>query len=238
MTNDKPHPAYRGPWQRIRKNILTRDNHQCQIAGPKCTGTATHVDHIIPITKGGAWWDPDNLRAACKNCNLARADHNPNERWKTADTHITLIIGPPGAGKTTHAQTHAQPGDLIIDYDTIAAALTNTTPGHKNQGHQKTGGHTPGADTLHQATMTARNALLKAVRQGKAGAPRAWIISANPNAETIFPYHDIVVVDPGVDEVKRRVREAGRPINFFKLVDDWYRARSRQAEQIVTSRDW
>jgi len=35
---------------------------------------------------------------------------------------VTLICGPPCAGKTTYAQQHAQPGDHILDRDTITAA--------------------------------------------------------------------------------------------------------------------
>ena len=86
--------------------------------------------------------------------------------------------------------------------------------------------------------MAARNGLLKAVREGKTGVDRAWIISANPQAESIFPYHGVVVVDPGVDVVKARVREAGRPVNWFQLVDQWYRGRARGVEGVHTSREW
>lgn len=235
----QPHPAYRGPWQTVRRQILERDGYTCQIRGPKCTTTANHVDHIIPITKGGPWYDPTNLRASCKNCNLARVNHNPNDRWKTAGTHITLIVGPPGAGKTTHVNQHARPGDLIIDYDQIAHALTTHHPQQQTGRAQKTGGHHPAATTLHEATMTARNALLKALRQGKVKTPRAWIISANPDAETIFPYHQVIVIDPGQQEVVRRVREAGRPSNWIQLVDRWYRARRLVSdEQSDKSRQW
>lgn len=36
---------------------------------------------------------------------------------------ITLVVGPPCGGKTTHVREHAQPGDLVIDWDDIAIAL-------------------------------------------------------------------------------------------------------------------
>jgi len=57
-------------WRRIRKLILDRDEHRCQIQGPHCTKRATHVDHIIPRGIGGPPLDPANLRAACAKCNL------------------------------------------------------------------------------------------------------------------------------------------------------------------------
>ena len=63
---------YAGPWRTIRKQILERDGYLCQIQARGCTGTANQVDHIIPVAKGGPWWDPANLRAACPRCNNAR----------------------------------------------------------------------------------------------------------------------------------------------------------------------
>ncbi len=67
MTNPYDHT-----WQQIRPGILARDNYTCQIAGPKCTIHASHVDHIIPINEGGQRLDPTNLRAACATCNIGR----------------------------------------------------------------------------------------------------------------------------------------------------------------------
>ncbi len=60
----------RNKWRRSRLTILERDHHECQIRGPKCSGVATEVDHIIPHAYGGDS-GPDNLRAACKPCNSA-----------------------------------------------------------------------------------------------------------------------------------------------------------------------
>jgi 5-methylcytosine-specific restriction protein A len=56
-------------WRRVRLTILRRDGYLCQIRGPRCTGEATEVDHIVPIIVGGARLDPANLRAACQACN-------------------------------------------------------------------------------------------------------------------------------------------------------------------------
>jgi 5-methylcytosine-specific restriction protein A len=65
-------PWYAGPWKRIRLEILERDRYRCQIKGPGCTGEATEVDHILPVSMGGAWWEHENLRGSCSRCNQMR----------------------------------------------------------------------------------------------------------------------------------------------------------------------
>ena len=220
------HPVYRGPWQRIRRTILERDNHTCQIAGPKCTGTATHVDHIIPINQGGPWYDPTNLRATCPTCNYARIDRQRKENWRTAPTHITLIVGPPPTNKHQHL-THATPDDLIIDYDTIASSLTIN--GTKNQ-------------TLHKAAETARAAIIRALRAGDIKVGRAWILSSHPDAETLFPHHKVIVADPGLEaavaEVRRTVGVGREGDQAVARVQEWYGRRNGSRTPSVGSRQW
>ena len=50
-----------------RERILKRDNHQCQIKGPTCIGTATEADHILCAAEGGKETD-DNGQAAYVPC--------------------------------------------------------------------------------------------------------------------------------------------------------------------------
>jgi len=62
-------PWYGATWRALRPQILRRDSYTCQIRRDGCTHRATTVDHIIPISRGGDWWDPANLQAACRWCN-------------------------------------------------------------------------------------------------------------------------------------------------------------------------
>jgi 5-methylcytosine-specific restriction endonuclease McrA len=62
-------------WQKLRLRILNRDNWVCRIV-VGCTTRATIADHIIPVYPGmpdREFFDPNNLRAACRDHNLARA---------------------------------------------------------------------------------------------------------------------------------------------------------------------
>lgn len=58
----------------LRYDILKRDNFRCQICG-SCAkdGVKLHVDHIIPVSKGGQTI-VSNLRTLCDRCNIGKSD--------------------------------------------------------------------------------------------------------------------------------------------------------------------
>jgi 5-methylcytosine-specific restriction endonuclease McrA len=57
-------------WQRTRKAILRRDGYVCRIQGPRCTGRATTVHHVIPSSqRPDLFWSAENLVSACGRCN-------------------------------------------------------------------------------------------------------------------------------------------------------------------------
>lgn len=60
--------GYGADWQRVRLVILERDDHRCHW----CHGLATTVDHVRPLSAGGARLDATNLVAACVSCNSRR----------------------------------------------------------------------------------------------------------------------------------------------------------------------
>lgn len=58
----------------LRYDIMRRDNFKCVICGASADiGARLHVDHIIPIAKGGKTV-PNNLRVLCERCNIGKSD--------------------------------------------------------------------------------------------------------------------------------------------------------------------
>lgn len=209
-------------WQTVRAAILERDGYRCRVNDSKCTLDATAVDHVVPIDDGGARLDPENLRASCGNCNRRRAAiQKDRDGWRRSSARIVLVVGPPGAGKSEHVKDRAGPRDVIVDYDQLSQAFGAPD-------RQESTRH-------HDVTTAARDAVLFRVRRGEVAAATVWLVSSNPAAETMFPFHEVVTVDPGRDEVLRRC--AGQPTWFLRLIDTWYERRSAVAMS-GPSREW
>lgn len=62
----------RKPLSRSKRfDILMRDLRTCQYCGQRCPNVVLHVDHIIPVSKGGTN-DDENLITACSACNFGK----------------------------------------------------------------------------------------------------------------------------------------------------------------------
>ena len=57
----------------IRYRIFARDGYRCQVCGATAKDAKLHVDHIIPVAKGGKTEDY-NLRTLCERCNMGKSD--------------------------------------------------------------------------------------------------------------------------------------------------------------------
>ena len=55
----------------LRQAVFERDNFTCQYCGRYGRGVKLEIDHIIPVSKGGAT-DIRNLITACRECNRAK----------------------------------------------------------------------------------------------------------------------------------------------------------------------
>ena len=91
---------YQGRWKTIRRRVLIRDGHTCQINLPGCTLDATTVDHITPIAWGGEWYDPSNLRAACTFCNSNLGAIAKKHKPKKSTTRTTNPPPPQDPSRT------------------------------------------------------------------------------------------------------------------------------------------
>jgi 5-methylcytosine-specific restriction endonuclease McrA len=61
----------------IRYQVLARDKSRCRRCGatPETHGVSLHVDHIIPVSKGGKT-ELGNLQTLCETCNLGKSNRH------------------------------------------------------------------------------------------------------------------------------------------------------------------
>ena len=61
----------------LRYQVLSRDNSRCTKCGatPQTHGVSLHVDHIVPVSKGGKT-EIDNLQTLCAPCNLGKSNRH------------------------------------------------------------------------------------------------------------------------------------------------------------------
>lgn len=56
----------------LRRQIMERDGYTCRLCGRYMPdGNGLHIDHIVPISKGGKTV-PSNLQVLCAKCNLSK----------------------------------------------------------------------------------------------------------------------------------------------------------------------
>jgi len=138
---------------------------------------------------------------------------------------LTIVIGPPAAGKTTWVMARAGPRDVVIDYDRLAVALAG--PGADSHDH------TP---AIAAVTKAARNAAIEvAIRQAR--STDVYLIHSTPGARRLAEYQamgaQIVTIDPGRDVVRERCKTE-RTAKMFAVIDAWYRERSDTAAPAIT----
>lgn len=61
-----------------RHEIIDRDHSTCHICGKQCQPENIHLDHVIPLSKGGEH-SRANVKVACAPCNIRKSDTMPSD---------------------------------------------------------------------------------------------------------------------------------------------------------------
>jgi len=133
---------------------------------------------------------------------------------------LYLIVGPPAAGKSTWVTQHAKPGDITIDYDTIASVLSPLTDTYDQPAHVKSVTKAARQAAIDTAIRFARNT-------------DVYVIHSSPSAALLTKYQtlgaQVVTVDPGRDVVLERCKTE-RPWQMGQAAKQWYRNQDDQHE--------
>lgn len=76
---------------RLRFEVFKRDDFTCQYCGRKSPEVVLQVDHIVPVSGGGAD-DVVNLRTSCWECNSGKSDKPLNAIITGEDPHDRAVL--------------------------------------------------------------------------------------------------------------------------------------------------
>lgn len=229
-------------WKVLRMAILERDGFRCKGCG--CNGRL-EVDHIKPVrTDPDLSFVPDNLQALCPACHTRKTRLEcghvplpaPRQEWnrfvtalqkggpsftippglRPSAVPVSLVCGPPGAGKSTLIRERAGPQDLIIDFDVYLKVL---------------GGEKWTTDKeLVRKAFIMRNDALRSLAGRRSG--RVWLIKMAPTraeraawARALLRVSEVMVATDSAT-CKARIRaDPERQHAVEKMcaaVDDWW----------------
>jgi 5-methylcytosine-specific restriction endonuclease McrA len=99
-------------WQKLRRQVLAYAGGVCQVQGPRCTGASTTVDHIVPVLQWPeGFWEPENLRAACRRCNYGGGARVAAENTRRTIEHLRAL------GEEQQQQQIAEMAERLARYE-------------------------------------------------------------------------------------------------------------------------
>jgi hypothetical protein len=135
---------------------------------------------------------------------------------------ITVVTGPPCSGKSTYVRDNCSAGDVVIDMDVLALALS--VEGTEPFGYD---------DKVRRVAIAARGAAVKEallVAQGERYFG-VWIIHTDPSADVRASYRAmggrIVEINPGKDVCIERLKFRPKQSQLVarKVIDEYYAKR-------------
>lgn len=171
---------------------------------------ATEVDHIRPMRLGGAALDFTNLQSLCSSCHAKKSQTERGYKEGRYLKPVTLVCGPPGAGKSTYVEERRKEKDLVIDYDLLAVAM----------------GGDRYADHLVPFICEAREAAIARLLR-PSDIDKAWVVTLGATAKDrekhITRGAKVVMLDLPAHECKQRVEGREQLELWHELIDRWWK---------------
>ena len=126
-------------------------------------------------------------------------------------TRVVLVTGPPCSGKNYYVEVHAQPEDVVVDFDAFSQE-------HRGIRYDRS------PEAIQHGKRRWLDAL-DGIKDRTEGT--AWVIWAAPTRTQRGRFRsqygaEVVVIRPPIDVCLERVRKE-RPAGFEAWVHDWYR---------------
>lgn len=184
-------------------------NHRTACVLPQCGGKSGH----------SAFLCANRVGLYCRSCHSRKTlREQQGGRATTSDkATVTLVYGPPGAGKSRFVEEQARHGDIVMDVDRLVWALTLGASEHQIVDPVVVG-----------LAVVARDAMLDTLRRST-HPTRVWLIACAPTA------HEREVLTRGFDAAHRHhvsaslvvcqqrcAEREGGAAHWDPIVADWF----------------
>lgn len=193
-------------WRKCRAAYMARHPLCEDCASRGLTVRAREIHHRTPIDQGGEPLDPHNLQALCHQCHMQIHGFRGG-----APTEVSVVYGPPAAGKTTWVESQRRPGDVMWDFDKIKAALTGEPL------------HSEAPPEILDAVLTLRDAMVDMLKRGDCKLSRVWFIVTSPAKwRTQLHRATFYRVEADAETCIARARRVGRSQKVLDVIRGWY----------------
>jgi len=217
--------GYDDEWRKFRLRYLSKHPLcvDCEEEG-KVT-PATEVHHEKPILEYPELkYAESNLKALCEHHHAKRGAGFWKSRELKRLKDIIIVCGPPASGKSTYIKEHAQPNDLIWDYDEIIKALTGQDLYHR-------------PNWSMDAALAIRDTVYKFI-ESSTKVKKAWIITSAPRREQRIPLRDrfsaeVIIMNPSMDICLNRISNRPGRDMWSDAINQWYQDYERDPKDKV-----
>lgn len=209
-------------WVRASKTHRVKEPY-CRECVKKGRITFGHlVDHIIPLKLApNLKLTESNHQTLCHSCHNKKraAEQRMYQDREITQPLVTIVYGPPGSGKTTYVKNNMKPGELVVDYDALFAAVS-LMPFHNKPA------------SLHDAVSSLRQQLVHYLVFAGSVRPRAWLVSTTVSSEeriffrNVFGNVRFVVLETDAALCKERIinnaaRDSERG-ELLEVIEEWW----------------
>ncbi len=129
----------------------------------------------------------------------------------TTERRVTVVYGPPAAGKTTYVEQHRKPGDLVWDFDAVYSTVIGLPPHFRR-------------NCPHPLVIALRDAFIRFLI-GHKDTTNVWIIESLPHrADRLRRAQQLncefVALVPHISECRRRISQ--RAPDCADAIDQWF----------------
>ena len=75
-------------WALVRLRTFARDRWRCRTCG---RAGRLECDHVVPLHRGGAEYDPENLQSLCRQCHIRKTAGELRKPDPARDAWRTLV---------------------------------------------------------------------------------------------------------------------------------------------------